>query len=141
MSDADAQSCDASRRCVMRLRLGIDARFERRRPAVHAAAHAATACVVRAAVVGAGVFDAAAMSASCHLHVDDMADRNSPHIMPHRFARVRAAHAEQRKHANEKKATQDGHQGNNAKLTLVMIAHRSSGNSRANARQALPRTK
>ncbi|WP_321842991.1 hypothetical protein [Paraburkholderia bannensis] len=65
--------------------------------------------MVRTAVAGAGAIDAAAMGVSCHLRVDDMADGRRLHIMPHGLARVRAAHAEQRKHANEKEATQDGH--------------------------------
>ncbi|WP_322071087.1 hypothetical protein [Paraburkholderia bannensis] len=64
---------------------------------------------MRTAVAGAGAIDAAAMGASCHLRVDDMADRRRLRIMLHVLARVRAAHAEQRKHANEKEATQDGH--------------------------------
>jgi hypothetical protein len=44
-------------------------------------------------------------------------------LLRHRLARTRAAHAEQRKHANEKEATQNRHAENNANSMLDMIAH------------------
>jgi hypothetical protein len=53
--------------------------------------------------------------------------------MRHVFARVHAAHAEQRKNANENEATQDSHEKNDARLMLVMIAHTKAANAHANA--------
>jgi hypothetical protein len=99
--------------------MGIDTGFERGRPAVQTAAHTATARVMSAA----GVVNAAAMNSALHRwRVHDMAD--GMRAVRHLFARARAAHAEQRKHANEKEATQNAHQKYGADWMPVMITHR-----------------
>jgi hypothetical protein len=84
--------------------MGIETGFERGRPAVQAATHATTVRVMGAS----SAVDAAAMSALHSRRVRDMAD--VIRAMRHLFARTRAAHAEQRKHANEKEATQNRHE-------------------------------
>jgi hypothetical protein len=94
--------------------MSIDTGFERGRPAMQATTHTATARVMRAAAV----IDAAAMGV-----LRDVANGNCLRLLRHLFARARAAHAEQRKHANKNQSTQKAHAENDANLMLVMITH------------------
>jgi hypothetical protein len=95
--------------------MSIDTGFERGRPAVQAATRAATARVMGTAAV----IDAVAMGV-----LRDVANGHCLRLLRHLFARARAAHAEQRKHANEKEATQNAHQKYSADWMPVMITHR-----------------